>query len=587
MTVVLSRIGLSLVTETPLPLAQPEDVHTRADWEAATAAVLRKTRKLGDADPDSAVWEKLSRTTLDGIEVTPLGVPGGEATVVRPARAGAWDIRALVNNPDAKLANEAALVDLDGGVTSIWLAADENTDVAATLTGVLLDLAPVVLDAPSATTAVAEAFLDLPGDKHPDCNLGIDPLGVMLRDVPLAVDEAVAELQTLARKARQNDIRAIVVDATAAHDLGASDAQELGWSIAAGVAYLRWLTDHGLSIEDAAGQIDFRYAATDEQFPTIAKLRAARVLWARILELSGVVDGGVAQRQHAVTSRPMLSKYDPYVNMLRGTVAAFAAGVGGADAVTVLPFDSANGRPDAFGRRIARNVNHLLIDESHVAVVADPAGGSYAVEQLTDDLAAAGWAEFQQLEQEWESGHDFDPFRARIAAVVERRETEIARRKRPITGVSEFPNLAETLPERAADPLNDRVRRYGASFEALRDEPAASPVFLGTLGTIAQHTARATFVSNLLAAGGIAVDVAGPTSGVEDLLASYTGQAVVCLAGTDAAYEEWGAAAAAALREAGAAHVIIAGKATDWVDDSAAMGVDALAFLNRTREKLA
>ncbi|MEV5002804.1 methylmalonyl-CoA mutase family protein [Nocardioides sp. LML1-1-1.1] len=586
------------MTDSPLTLAQPEDAHSRADWEAATAAVLRKTRKLGDNDPDSAVWDKLTRTTLDGIAITPLGEPGGPATPVRPHRQGAWDVRSLVSGPDAKLANEAALVDLDGGVTSLWLAADESTDVAATLAGVLLDLAPVVLDAPSATTAVAEAFLALPGDKHPDTNLGVDPLGAMLREVPLAVDDAVAELQTLVRKARQHDLRAIVVDATAAHDLGASDAQELGWSIAVGVAYLRWLTDHGLSVDDAADQVDFRYAATDEQFPTIAKLRAARILWARVLELSGVSagsvstgstsgSGGAVQRQHAATSRPMLSKYDPYVNMLRGTVAAFAAGVGGADAVTVLPFDSANGLPDGFGRRIARNVNHLLIDESHVAAVADPAGGAYAVEKLTADLAEAGWAEFQRLEQEWESGHDFDAFRARIDAVVAQREKDIARRKRPLTGVSEFPNLAETLPERAADPLNDRVRRYGASFEALRDEPAARPVFLATLGTIAQHTARATFVSNLLAAGGIGVEVAGPTAGVEDLLKAYAGQPVVCLAGTDAAYEEWGADAAAALREAGATHVIVAGKATDHADDSAAVGVDALSFLNRTREALA
>ncbi|WP_246086556.1 methylmalonyl-CoA mutase family protein [Nocardioides humi] len=576
------------MTDSPLTLAQPEDAHTRAEWEAATAAVLRKSRRLVDDDPDGAVWDKLTRTTLDGIGITPLGLPGGAAAAVRPSREGAWDIRSLVADPDAKLANEAALVDLDGGVTSLWLAADADTDVATTLKDVLLDLAPVVLDAPSATTAVAEAFLALPGAKHPDSNLGIDPLGVMLRDIPLAVDEAVAELQTLARKADQHDIRAIVVDATAAHDLGASDGQELGWSIAAGVAYLRWLTDHGLSLADAARQIEFRYAATDEQFPTIAKLRAARVLWARVLELSGLTgDDAPPQRQHAVTSRPMLSKYDPYVNMLRGTVAAFAAGVGGADAVTVLPFDSANGRPDGFGRRIARNVNHLLIDESHVAAVADPAGGAYAVEQLTADLAAAGWAEFQQLETEWEGGHDFDPFRARIAAVVEKRENDIARRKRPLTGLSEFPNLAETLPERVADPLNDRVRRYGASFEALRDEPAAQPVFLATLGTIAQHTARATFVSNLLAAGGIAVDVAGPTAGVADLTAAYDAQPVVCLAGTDAAYEEWGAAAAAALREAGATYVIIAGKPVDYADDSAAMGVDALGFLTRTRERLA
>ncbi|WP_249666149.1 methylmalonyl-CoA mutase family protein [Nocardioides faecalis] len=582
------------MTDTPLSLAQPEDAHTRADWEAATAAVLRKSRKLAEDAPDSDVWQKLTRTTLDGIAVTPLGLPGGTTTSVRPSRAGSWDIRSLVSGPDAKLANEAALVDLDGGVTSLWLAADESTDVAATLAGVLLDLAPVVLDAPGATTAVAEAFLALPGAKHPDSNLGIDPLGAMLREVPVAIDDAVAQLQTLAGKARQHDIRAIAVDATAAHDLGASDAQELGWSIAVGVAYLRWLSAHGLSVAEAAGQIEFRYAVTDEQFPSIAKLRAARVLWARVLEVSGASagpDGGIPQRQHAVTSRPMLSKYDPYVNMLRGTVAAFAAGVGGADAVTVLPFDSANGLPEGFGRRIARNVNHLLIDESHVAAVADPAGGAYAVEQLTSDLAEAGWAEFLRLEAEWEGGHDFDGFRSRVAAVVEAREADIARRKRPLTGLSEFPNLAETLPQRAPDPLNDRVRRYGASFEELRDTPATRPVFLATLGPIAQHTARATFAANLFAAGGVAVEVAGPTSGVEDVVAAYRATAepspVVCLAGTDAVYTEWGQAAAEALREAGAQRVVIAGKATDYVDDSAAMGVDALSFLNRTREALA
>jgi len=583
---------------TPLALAQPEDRHSREEWEAATAAVLRKTRKLKDEDPDAAVWDKLTRNTLDGIAITPLGVTGAPEPTVRPRRTGAWDIRALVSHPDAKVANEEALVDLDGGVTSLWVAADETTDFSAVLADVLLDLAPVVLDAPTTPTESARALLEYADqrglDLHPDSNLGADPLGAMLRDLPLAVDEAVGELRDLAAQAQVAGVRAIVVDATAAHDLGASDVQELAWSISAGVAYLRWLTDHGFSLTDAAELIDFRYAATDEQFPTIAKLRAARQLWASVLHHSGLPDDDVVeQRQHAVTSRPMLSKYDPYVNMLRGTVAAFAAGVGGADAVTVLPFDAPLGQPEGFGRRIARNVSHLLIDESHVAAVADPAGGAYAVEQLTADLATAAWAAFQQLEEEWEGGHDLSPFRARIAATVAERERQVARRSRPLTGVTEFPNLAEQLPARAADPLNDRVARYGASFEALRDQPATTPVFLATLGTISQHTARATFAANLFAAGGIAVEVAGPTSGVDELLASYTGNdvayPVVCLAGTDAAYAEWGAAAVEALRSAGAEHVIIAGKpdaVEAEVDDAASIGVDALAFLTSTREKL-
>jgi methylmalonyl-CoA mutase len=196
----------------------------------------------------------------------------------------------------------------------------------------------------------------------------------------------------------------------------------------------------------------------------------------------------------------MMSKYDPWVNMLRTTVAAFAAGVGGADAVTVLPFDSPLGLPDGLGRRIARNTSHLLVDESHVASVADPAGGAHAVEKLTDDLAVAAWELFGRLED----GLDLD---VEIARTVERRDREIATRTRPLTGLTEFPNLAETLPERKPAPAGREVRRYGAAFEA--------------------------------------------------------------------------------LREAGARWVVIAGRDRDGVDDSAATGVDALAFLTRTREKLA
>jgi methylmalonyl-CoA mutase len=281
----------------------------------------------------------------------------------------------------------------------------------------------------------------------------------------------------------------------------------------------------------------------------------------------------------------MMSAYDPWNNMLRTTVAAFAAGVGGADSVTVLPFDAPLGRPEAFGRRIARNTHHLLIDESHVAHVADPAGGAYAVEQLTDRLAAAAWDLLGRLDTP--DGPDAAVLDELVAATVEQRDREVATRRRPITGLTEFPNLAEELPTREPYDGWEGVRAYGAAFEAMRAEPPAGSVFLATLGPVAQHTARATFASNLLAAGGIAVDVAGPTTGTDDLVAAYAGQPVVCLAGSDPTYSEWGEAAAAALREAGATRVVIAGKPTDYSDDSCAMGVDALAFLTRTREALA
>ncbi len=588
--------------------------HSRAAWEHLAAGVLRKSGRLAEGDADDLVWAKLTRTTLDGLAITPLGTPDLVAdlqTAGRPDRAGEWDVRGHFPDPDPEATAADVQVDLDNGVTSLWLeigAGGVPVDGLATaLDGVLLDVAPVVLDA-SDPVAAAAAFAALAnGTALADgTNLGADPLGALVRsgsvtDVAgLDVDRVVA---SVADTASDLGCLALVVDGTAVHDLGASDVGELGWSMAVGAAYLRSLVAAGYSVGDAAALIEFRYAATDEQFPTIAKLRAARRLWARVLELSGVEQDDRRQRQHAVTSRPMMSKYDPWVNMLRTCVASFSAGVGGADAVTVLPFDAHLGLPDAFSRRIARNTSSLLIHEAHLARVTDPAGGAFAIEKLTDDLAIAGWEEFSALEAAGgaRAAVQDGSLAARIEKVVVERERQIALRKRPLTGLSEFPNLGEVLPERRpyANGASSRwssVRPWGHAFEALRDAPSGT-VFLATLGTVAAHTARATFASNLFAAGGIACVNPGRADDVDAVLAAYTGpdggQPVVCLTGNDTAYAAWGADLVAALRAAGARWVILAGKAESLgaegveVDDTCAMGVNALEFLNRTREKLA
>ena len=289
--------------------------------------------------------------------------------------------------------------------------------------------------------ALAERFLAHLGDTTParGTNLGAP------------ADASDDDLVAVARLALDAGVLGIVVDASAVHDRGASDAQELGWSVVAAARALRVLEAGGIDVGRAAGLVEFRYAATDDQFPTIAKLRAARLLWSRLLQICGAEPAD--QRQHAVTSRPMMSAYDPWVNMLRTTVAAFAATVGGADAVTVQPFDRPLGRPDAFGRRIARNQMALLNDEAHVGAVTDPAGGAWAVERLTHDLAAAAWDVVQRLE----TGTSLDEV---VAATVATRDEQVATRRLPITGLTEYPNLAETLPERDGEP--DDVRRYGA-----------------------------------------------------------------------------------------------------------------------------
>lgn len=591
-----------------VPLAE-DLTASRADWEKATAAVLRKTRRLAEDADDADVWSVLSTTTLDGIEITPLGTPDlavgevglpGQAPFTRGATATreleGWDNRAWFADPDAERTAADVTTDLENGVNSLWLSLGTGgvpIDALATiLEPVFLDLAAVVLDAPHEPLRAAEAFAAVVDDKAvtpaPGSTLGIDPVGATLRGTGATDLSVVADAAALARRI---GVRALTVDATAAHDAGASDVQELAYSLATGVQYLRLLVESGVSVDDAADLVDFRYAATDQQFPTIAKLRAARRLWHRVLELSGATDPA-GQLQHAVTSRPMMSRYDPYVNMLRTTVAAFSAGVGGAAAVTVLPFDEPLGLPEAFSRRIARNTSSLLISESHVGTVTDAAGGAYAVEQLTDDLARAAWELFGRLDATSSLDEALALVRSGIAESVAARGLAIANRSMPLTGVSEFPNLHEQTPERR--PYADgrpEIHRYAHEFEAMRDEPVETAVFLATLGPIAQHTARATFATNLLAAGGVDVVVAGATEGVDDVVGAYRDAKtppVVCLCGSDPTYAEWGADAVSALRDAGAEHVVLAGKNAEvGADKTVAAGLDALAFLRQIREVLA
>ncbi len=584
-----------------LALAQGPE-HDVTDWEAAAAAVLRKARRLAEDADDHDVWEALTRHTLDGVPVTPLGTPDLVADLpdpVRPpARGAGWDVRALLADPDPRSAHEAALTDLEGGVTSLLVQVGATgvpvADLPTVLADVLLDVAPVVLDAPDDPLGAARAYADLLAGTTPapGANLGVDPVAAQVRGLadgaPADVARVVGEAATLAREL---GCRALVVDGTAVHDLGGSDVQELGYALAVGATYLRALEAAGVPVDEAADLVELRLAATDEQFVTIAKLRAARRLWARVLELSGVAADRRQVVLHAITSRPMMTRYDPWVNMLRTCVATFAAGVGGADAVTVLPFDSCLGVPDAFGRRIARNTSALLVEESHVATVADPAGGAFAVEKLTDDLAVAGWAELGRLE---ESGGVLaaladGSLRARVDEVAAERDRQVARRTRPLTGVTEFPNLHEDLPERPAYAAGALpVRSWAEPFERLRDEPVTDKVYLATMGTVAAHTARATFATNLLAAGGVDVVNAGRHDDVEAVLADLDGHEVVVLAGHDRDYAAWGAELVQALRGAGARWVVLAGKPVEGVevDDHCAVGVDALDFLRRTREQL-
>ncbi len=619
----------SVVHEEPAELTLAAEFGTpdRADWQELVVGVLRKTGALAE-DFDGAPESLLTSRTYDGIEIQPLytaedaappaGFPGLPPFVrgARPegaVRTG-WDIRALHAETDPAAANKAILADLEGGVQSLWLRVGGEAlpvdSLADALNGVYVELAPVVLDAGADYPAAAEALLelfaerDVPASEIPG-NLGADPIGLRARTGRAHDPGQAAELA--ARIAgTYPQLRTIVVDGTPFHDAGGSDAQELGAAIAAGVAYLRALTAAGLSVDAAAAQLEFRYAASADQFLTIAKLRAARRLWARVTEVSGVGAAARGMRQHAVTSAAMLTQRDPWVNMLRGTVACFAAGIGGAEAVTVLPFDAAIGLPDAFSRRIARNTQAILQEESKLAGVIDPAGGSWYVENLSGSLAEAAWSEFTEIERNGgiESALDSGFLADRLAGTWAARSKRLATRKDPITGVSEFPNLAEKTVERRPLPSTvdgvglPRVR-YAQAYEALRDRSDAHlrahgerpRVFLATLGPVAAHTARAGFAANLFQAGGIEPVNPGATEYTEDTVAAFkeSGATVACICGNDKAYAEKAGEVATALKEAGATAVLLAGKRTDEYADVTGFlhaGCDALEVLTGTLEKL-
>ncbi|MFF0577652.1 methylmalonyl-CoA mutase subunit beta [Streptosporangium saharense] len=566
---------------------------TRERWRELALGVLRKSGIETDS-PEEA----LSSTTYDGVTVAPLydmsdlpGDPGlpGAAPYVRGARpAGGWDVRQRHEVADG----QAVLADLENGVTSLWLALAPEDLPRVLGEEIYLDLISVVLDAGERTGEAAEALFALAERRGLargglTGNLGADPV----RDPATAAELAgrcVADFPGL---------RAVVIDGTPYHDMGGSDAEELGCAAAAGVAALRTLTGAGLSAEEAFGQLEFRYAATADQFLTIAKLRAARRVWARVAEVCGV-SGNAGQRQHAVTSSAMMTARDPWVNMLRTTLACFAAGAGGADAVTVQPFDACLGLPDAFARRIARNTHALLVEEAGTARVMDPAGGSWYVERLTEDLAGRAWEWFQEIERAggMASALDSGLVPDRIAATWSARSDNIAHRRDPITGVSEFPNLGERPVTRPPRPRPATGVRYAREFEALRDladaQEVRPAVFLAVIGPVAAHTARASFAANLFNAGGVAT-LTGPVSAAgadpAAIAAAFvaSGARIACLCSSDRLYGEHAEAVAAALREAGAAKVWLAGRG-DYagVDATLHAGCDALGVLRTTFDDL-
>lgn len=597
---------------------------TQEDWEREVLKVLNRRRPEGKHLDIEQAYSRLTSTTVDGLTIKPLyvredgveelGHPGvapfTRGTTVRTGQMeGAWHVAQLHEDPDVATSKAAVLADLERGGTAVHLRVDPDAiavdDVAAVLEPVMVDLAPIYLASNTQQLDAARALIEVlsKGDAEQVAgNLGVDPIGA----AALAGSEPdLGVLQQAVELAKPfKNVRPIVVDATIYHNAGAGDVHELGYAIAVGVEYVRALVEAGMSADEAFQQIMFRVSATTEQFLTIARLRALRMLWNRVGEVLEVAEEHRGAIQHAVTSLRQLSRDDAYVNILRTTIATFAAAAGGAEIQTVLPFDTVAGLPSDFSRRIARNVQVLLGEESNIGRVNDPAGGSWYVESMTSQLGEKAWEVFQAL--------DGDGFAAKLAdgtvaaqldELNEQRAKALATRRLPLTGVSMFPNPQEkpvVAKERPAAPELPglRTRRDAQVFEDLRDRSAAAraagnppKVLLACLGTRRDFGGREGFTSNLFHVAGIETIVAEGTRPVDFARKlEATGAKLAVLCSSAALYQQQGLATARALKEAGVQRVLLAGQLKELgvedtqgaVDGNVYDGMDVVALLEST-----
>ena len=596
------------MTDLSLAARFPQASHEQ--WRALVEGVL----KGGDFE------KRLVSRTYDGLRIDPLyPKAAGAAPVARPERAP-WRVAQRVDHPEPEAANALALTDLEGGTDALALVLDgapsargfgvkaaTADDLDRVLKGVMLDLIALKVEtAPFEGRAVAERIAELADRRGHDpaslrIDFGLDPLGDTARTgaPPLPFADLATRAAEIARQLGDRGFRSpfLRVDTRAYHEAGASEAQELAAALATGVAYLRAL-EPALGLERARDAISFLLVADADEFLTVAKFRALRRLWAQVEAACGLAPKPA--ELHAETAWRMTTQRDPWVNLLRTTMAAFSAGIGGADGITVLPLTAALGLPDAFARRVARNTQLILLDEANLWRVADPAAGSGAFEALTDGLCERAWDLFKELETEGGLGESLarSAFQSRIATVRAARETAVATRREPITGTSEFPNIREepvsvlmpftprsgstadkALPSvRSAEPF-ERLRERAEAHRARTGEPPR--VFLANLGSVASFTARSTFAKNFYEAAGIETISNEGFSSTDTLAEAYrqSKATLVCLCSSDEVYRDHAMASIKALRESGASHIHLAGRPRDLEEELGRVGITTFIFV--------
>jgi methylmalonyl-CoA mutase len=598
-----------------LPLAAEFPPTSEAQW-----------RKLVEAALKGASFEKrLTSQTYDGLRIDPLypRAAGAQPVAGRPAGA-AWALMQRIDHPDPAVANKQALEDLENGATGLTLvfagslnangyglAATADT-LAQLLDGIELDagitidfnLSPATREAVQLFAALVKARKTSPPSVDLRASLnpigGLAASGVSPRPWPELSKHFAGSIRGLAEQGFRGPFA--VADGRIIHNAGGSEAQELAFAIAAAVDCLRALVAGGVPLDAARSMIYFRLSADTDEFLTIAKFRAIRKLWARVEQACGLTPKPTIVA--AETAWRMMTKRDPDVNMLRTTIAITAAGLGGADNIAALPHSAALGLPDAFARRIARNTQLILVEESNLAKVADPAAGSGAVEDLTSKLCATAWTQFQAIDTAGGAWAALEQglIQRGVATVRAERQKAAARRKDPLTGTSDYPNLGEKSPAvldvaPAVPPKEAETKvaieplpsiRLAEPFEALRDtsdrtlaKTGARPkVFLANLGKISDFTARAMFAKNFYEAGGIEAPGNDGFKDQAEMIAAFkaSGAKLACLCSTDKVYDAEAAAAAKALTAAGAT-VHLAGRPGENEAPWRQAGVKSFIFL--------
>jgi len=454
-----------------------EDEFPKADRDRWLALVAKT---LGEARFEDALVSQ----TDDGLRIDPIYERAeGFNPLLRADPSRPWTIVQRVDDVDPVRANQQALQDIEGGATGLAIVFEG----APNAFGYGLPASAAALSA--ALDGVPLARMHVRVDLHPQSRVSVDWLVHLFRtrkvdptklDISFGIDPAAIFAGTGRLRMSIEAMHASMpqslahyfalglpgilmeADGRVFHNAGATEAQELGAMVASAVSYLRMFEDARQPLVYAAPHIGFAVAVDQDQFLSMAKLRAIRLLWARVLEACSVEP--LPATIHAETSWRMLAYKDPETNILRNTIACFAAATGGADTISVLPHTLSHGLPDPFARRVARNIQLVLAGESRIGFVSDPAAGSGAIEALTGSLCDAAWEEFRRIEAEGGilPSVSAGKLQARIREAQEARAAKVAAGERVIVGTNLYPapqeRVTSTLSaERRPDPMEGTI----------------------------------------------------------------------------------------------------------------------------------